>query len=94
MSFSKEVLFLYSNRGPDHQLTYVSVQLALDCLFLKLDLDFLRGGPTAPYHSWRNPVERVIAILNLGLQCVRMQDEYEKEVAKCNNLTEKNCRQK
>ena len=70
VSFSKAVLFLYSDRGPDHQLTYVSVQLALVCLFLKLDLDFLCACPTAPYHSWRNPVERVMATLNLGLQCV------------------------
>ena len=93
MSFSKAVLFLYSDRGPGHRFTYVSVQLSLVCLFLKLDLDFLCAGRTAPYHSWRNPVERVMAILNLGLQCVglareKMPDEYEKEVAKCNNLTQ------
>lgn len=33
-----------------------------------------------------------MAILNLGLQCVgareKMPEEFEKEVAKCNNLTE------
>jgi len=92
-SFSKSVLFLYSDGGPDHRLTYVSVQLSLICLFRKLDLDFLCAGRTAPYHSWHNPVERIMSILNLGLQCVglareKMPEDYEKEVTKCNNLTQ------
>ena len=92
-SFSKPVLFLYSDGGPDHRLTYVSVQLTLICLFLKLDLDFLCAGRTAPYHSWRNPVERIMSVINLGLQCVglareKMPEEFEKEAAKCNNLTQ------
>lgn len=91
-SFSKPILFLYSDGGPDHRLTYISVKLSLICLFLKLDLDYLCAGRTAPYHSWRNPVERVMSILNLGLQCVglaraQMPQEFEDEVAKCNNLS-------
>ena len=40
-------------------LTYVTVQLSLICIFLKLDLDYLCAGHTAPYHSWRNPVESI-----------------------------------
>ena len=65
------------------------MQISLVCLFLKLDLDYLCAGRTAPYHSWRNPVERVMA----GLQCVglareKMPEEYEKEATKCNNLTQ------
>jgi hypothetical protein len=90
---SKPILFLYSDGGPDHRLTYVSVQLSLICLFLKLDLDYLCACRTAPYHSWRNPVERVMSILNLGLQCVgvareKMAEEFEKEAAKANTLSE------
>ena len=89
----KPILFLFSDGGPDHRLTYISVQLSLICLFLKLDLDYLCAGRTAPYHSWRNPVERIMSVLNLGLQCVglarqQMSDEFEKEVLKCNNLSE------
>ena len=92
-SFSNSVLFLYSDGGPDHRLTYISVKLSLICLFLKLDLDYLGAGRTAPYHSWRNPVERIMSVLNLGLQCVglareKMTDDFEKEVAKCNSLSE------
>lgn len=66
----KSIVFIYSDGGPDHPLTYVTVQLSLICLFLKLDLDYLCACRTAPYHSWRNPVERVMSVLNLGLQCV------------------------
>ena len=89
----KPILFRFSDGGPDHKLTYLSVQLSLICLFLKLDLDYLCTGRTAPYHSWRNPVERIMSVLNLGLQCVRldrqqMSDEFEKDVLKCNNLSE------
>lgn len=93
ISFNKHILFLYSDGGPDHRLTFVSVQISLICLFFKLDLDYLCAGRTAPYHSWRNPVERVMSVLNLGLQCValarkEMSSEFESEVSKCNNLAE------
>ena len=64
------ILFVYSDGGPDHRLTYLSVKLSLISLFLKNDLDFLCACRTAPYHSWRNPAERVMSIVNLGLQCV------------------------
>ncbi|XP_019864157.1 PREDICTED: uncharacterized protein LOC109593572, partial [Amphimedon queenslandica] len=89
----KPILFIYSDGGPDHRLTYISVQLSLICLFIKLDLDYLCACRTAPYHSWRNPVERIMSILNLGLQCVglareQMTEEFEKEAAKANSLSE------
>ena len=46
---SKPVLFLYTDGGPDHRLTYVSVQLSLISLFLQLDLDYLCAARTAPF---------------------------------------------
>ena len=89
--FDKPLLFLYSDGGPDHRVTYLSVKLALVALFLKLDLDYLCAARTAPYHSYRNPVERVMSFVNLGLQAIalareKMGDEMEKEAAKCNSL--------
>ena len=66
----KPVMFIYSDEGPDHRLTYLSVQLSIIALYLKLDLDFICAARTAPCHSWRNPAERVMSIVNLGLQCV------------------------
>lgn len=90
--YYKPVLFLYSDGGPDHRITYVSVQLSLIALFLALDLDFICAVRTAPSHSWSNPVERIMSILNLGLQCVGLMrekgdDEFEKVAAKCNSLS-------
>ena len=70
VSFNKTVLFIYSDGGCNHRLTFISVQPSLIYLFLKLDLNYLCAGRTAPYHSWRNPVECVMSIINLGLQCV------------------------
>lgn len=53
----KPMLFIYSDGGPDHRLTYLSAQLILISLFLKLDLDYLHAARTVPCHSWRNPAE-------------------------------------
>lgn len=87
----KQVLLLYTDGGPDHRVTYVSVQLALIAIFKLLDLDFLCAARTAPCQSWRNPVERIMSILNLGLQCVglmrkKMEDTFESEASKCKSL--------
>ena len=87
------VLFVYCDGGPDHRLTYISVQLSLISLFLRLDLDFLCACRTAPYHSWRNPVERIMSIINMGIQCIGLmrkeaKDEYESVIVKCNNMSQ------
>lgn len=71
----KPIPFLYSNVGPDHRLTYVNVQIALIALFRYLDLNYLLAARTAPCHSWRNPVERVMPTLNMGMQCVGLMRE-------------------
>ena len=47
----KSVLFIYSDGGPDHRVTYMSVKLSMIFLFLYLDLDYLCAARTAPYHS-------------------------------------------
>ena len=73
--YLKPVLFVYSDGGPNHRLTYISVQVFLIALFLLLDLDFLCAARTAPVHSWHNAVERVMPTLNLGLQCVGLMQE-------------------
>ena len=87
----KKALLVYTDGGPDHRVTYMSVQVSLIALFLKLDLDFLCAERTAPCHSWRNPVERITSTLNLGLQCIelmreKMDDDFKTEAKKCNNL--------
>ena len=46
------IIFMYTDDGPDHRLTFLSVQLPLISLFLKLDLNFLCVCRTTPFHSW------------------------------------------
>ncbi len=91
MGAIKPVLLLYTDGGPDHRLTYLSVQASFIALFRKLDLDYLCAARTAPCHSWKNPVERIMSIFNLGLQSVglmraSMDSEYEKDADRCKNM--------
>ena len=88
---NRHILFVYSDGGPDHRLTYLSVQLSLIALFINLNLDILIAGRTAPSHSWANPVEKIMSIINLGIQCIgimreRMGEEFETCLRKCNSL--------
>ena len=82
---------MYSDGGPDHRLTYMSVKLALISLFLELDLDLLIALRTAPSNSWANPVERIMSIVNVGLQGVgvmrkKMSEELEDIIGKNQHL--------
>ena len=67
------ILCFYTNGGPDHRCNYGSIQIALICLFLCGDFDLLVAVRTAPNHSWTNPAERIMSILNLGLQGVALK---------------------
>lgn len=42
------ILFVYSDGGPDHKLTYISVQISLIVLFRHHDLDYICVARTAP----------------------------------------------
>lgn len=64
----KPVLMLFTDGGPDHRVTYHAVKLSLIILFLRLGLDMLVAGRTAPGHSWVNPAERIMSLLNLAFQ--------------------------
>ena len=89
----KPVLFLYTDGGPDHRITYLSVQLSLISVFYSLDLDYICAVRTAPAQSWKNPVERIMSILNLGLQSVGLMrtqgsERAEQKLKNCNNLSQ------
>uniref|UniRef100_A0A1X7UQ72 Uncharacterized protein n=1 Tax=Amphimedon queenslandica TaxID=400682 RepID=A0A1X7UQ72_AMPQE len=78
-------LFFYSHGGPDHRLTYMSVQFSPIALFCNFNLDILVACRSVPSHSWANPVERMMSIINLGLQYiglmrVKMGKEIEKSL--------------
>ena len=87
----KSVLFLYTDGGPDHRTTYISTQLSLIALFLNLNLDYLCAARTAPHNSWKNPVERMMSILNLGFQSIglmrsKMSEPAEAALKNCNSI--------
>jgi hypothetical protein len=82
---NKPILLIYTDGGPDHRLTYLSVQLSLICLFLQGKYDMLVAARTPPMNSWKNPPERIMSILNLALQSVglmraQQSDEFEKKL--------------
>ena len=68
----KPVLVIVSDGGPDHRVTFGSVQVASITLFRALDLDMLICVRTCPYQSWTNVAERVMSTLNLALQNVSL----------------------
>ena len=86
---TKSIMVLYTDGGPDHRLTYLSVQLSLLSMFLSLDLDFFCAVRTPPKHSWKNPVERIMSILNItfqGVGCMREEVEHEDQLKYCGSL--------
>ena len=63
----------------------MSVKLSLIALFRWLNLDMLVALCTAPSNSWANPVERIMSIINIGLQGVglmrqKMSDDFENAI--------------
>ncbi|XP_033730726.1 uncharacterized protein LOC117320173 [Pecten maximus] len=62
------ILCIMTDGGPDHRVTYETVKTSLLEMFMQLDLDMLVAIRTAPNHSWTNPAERCMSILNLALQ--------------------------
>ena len=89
----KPVLITHSDGGPDHRLTYHSVQLPLIAVFVNLDLNMLIAARTAPGRGWGNPVKRLISLLNLAYQKVANSIEFcsadtEKKLKKCTGMAD------
>lgn len=63
----KPFLFIGSDGGPDHNLTFIQTIMSYIALFLVLDLDFFFAVRTPPGLSIINPAERVMSHLNVGL---------------------------
>ncbi|XP_033758052.1 uncharacterized protein LOC117340399 [Pecten maximus] len=89
--YKKPIMCIYSDGGPDHRLTYMSVQLAILCLFLKGNYDYIVAARTPPMSSWKNPPERIMSVLNLALQAVGLMrketsEECERKLRSANSL--------
>ncbi|XP_033647591.1 uncharacterized protein LOC117307057 [Asterias rubens] len=85
------VVLKYTDGGTDQRNTLESVKCATICLFLALNLDMIILARCAPGHSWMNPAERIMSILNLALQNCALEREAgdaaaEAEFKKCNSM--------
>ena len=86
-----KILLKYTDGGTDQRNTLESVKCAAICVFRELNLDMLVLARCAPGQSWTNPAERVMSILNLGLQNVSLErssvaDDCEKVLKNCNSM--------
>ena len=84
-------LIKYTDGGTDQRNTLESVKIATICLWKDLDLDMIITGRCAPGHSFTNPAERIMPILNFALQHVATErskgnDDFEKEIKSCNSM--------
>lgn len=89
----KPYLLMYTDGGPDHRTTYAAVKLSLIILFKLLDLDILIAARTAPGHSWANPAERIMSLLNIAYQNVaiyrtEMSCHYEQMIKACSSMND------
>lgn len=86
----KPILLKYTDGGTDQRNNLESVRCANICLFREMNLDMLihvRCG-----HSWTNPAERIMSILNIGLQSVSLERkeagrEIEMLLKGCNSMS-------
>lgn len=91
VNLNKPVLIRYTDGGPDHRTNFPSVQLCAIIEFIALDLDMLIACRTAPNQSYNNPAERVMSLLNLGLQNVALSRNdmlpgFEMQIRSMNSL--------
>lgn len=88
----KPALFMYTDGGPDHRVTYGAVKLSLIVLFRRLHLEFLVACRTAPGHSWTNPAERMsplnIAYQNAALARELASFDVETILKTCGSMNE------
>lgn len=77
---NKKILIKFTDGGTDQRNCREAVKCANICIFSELNLDLLIHGRCAPGHSWTNPAERIMSILNLGLQnCALSRDKLDEE---------------
>lgn len=82
-------IFMITNGGPENRVNFDSVKIPLLLMFKELELDMFVAIWTAPGHSYVNPVERIMSILNIGFQNIaleRASSESNETIKKCKNL--------
>ena len=67
------VIMKFTDGGTDQRNNLELVKCASICVFKELGLDMYILARCDPGHSWINPAERIMLILNLGLQNVSLE---------------------
>ena len=93
------VLFKYTDGGTDQRNTLEAVKCANICLFFEFQFEMVIAARCAPGQSYKNPAERVMSILNIGLQNsategTEMDETAESLLKKCNSCASIRDRQK
>lgn len=89
----KKILLRFTDGGTDQRNNLESVKCSSICIFRELDLDMLVHARCAPGQSWTNPAERIMSVLNLGLQNCALErqcgdEQTEKQFRKCNSMAD------
>ena len=83
-------LCLLTDGGCDHSIKYLFVRCALLALFKVCNFDILNVGRCAPYHSFVNPAERCMSLLNIGLQGLALERDnagpFESTLKSCGTI--------
>ena len=66
-------LCLFTDGGCDHNIKHLFVQCALTAFFKVCNFDILNVGRCVPYHSFVNPAERCMSLLNIGLHGLALE---------------------
>ena len=87
------IMMRFTDGGTDQRNTLESVRCSNICLFKEFNFDMVIHLRCAPGQSWINPAERIMSILNLGLQNVSLErkqgrEATEKELKKCNSMAD------
>ena len=87
------LLLKFTDGGVDQRNTLESVKCATICLFRECNLDMVIMARCAPGHSYLNPAERVMSILNLGLQNCALErsksdDDAEVLFKRCGSMAD------
>lgn len=88
MEERRPILLKITDGGTDQRNTLEKVRCSNIALFREFDFDMLIHVRCAPGQSWINPAERVMSVLNLGLQNVSLE---RKEVGKNIESALKSC---
>lgn len=86
-------LLKFTDDGTDQRNTLESVKCASICVFKEMNLDMMILARCAPGHSYVNPAERVMSILNLALQNVALErkestEKMNKVLKSCNSMAD------